>query len=135
MARGGPPPQWQSLRRCIKALRHDRDFVDHPCGRCLGAMQDHGYTPAMIGLGTLPSTTSALPESGWADLETELDIWHAANRAARFWWRDDDAVTWTPALQRLLALAEDVPIGLAVIPGEARAELARSLEAHERVAV
>lgn len=89
----------------------------------------------MIGLGTLPSTTSAVPESGWADLETELDIWHAASRAAHFWWRDDDAVAWTPALQRLLALAKDVPIGLAVIPGAARAELARSLAVHERVAV
>ena len=98
-------------------------------------MQDHGYTPAMIGLGTLPSTTSALPESGWADLEAELDIWHSTGRTATFWWRDDDAVTSTPALQRLLALAEDVPIGLAVIPGEARPELARSLEGHDRVAV
>lgn len=98
-------------------------------------MQDRGYTPAMIGLGTLPSKTSALPESGWADLETELDIWHSAGHTANFWWRDDDAVTWTPALQRLLDLAEDVPIGLAVIPGEARTELARMLEARGRAAV
>jgi hypothetical protein len=98
-------------------------------------MQDHGYTPAMTGLGTLPLTTSAVPESGWADLEAELDICQSAGRTACFWWRDDDAVAWTPALQRLLELAEGVPIGLAVIPGEARAELARSLEAHDRVAV
>ncbi len=98
-------------------------------------MQDHGYTPAMIGARTLPLTTSALPESGWADLETELDIWHSAGRTASFWWRDDDAVTSTPALQRLLGLVEDVPIGLAVIPGEARPELVRLLEAHDRVAV
>ncbi|HKX06902.1 MAG TPA: polysaccharide deacetylase family protein [Stellaceae bacterium] len=76
-----------------------------------------------------------MPESGWADLETELDIWQSADRTANFWWRDDDAVTSTPALRRLLALAEDVPIGLAVIPGEARAELARSLEGHGRVAL
>jgi hypothetical protein len=89
----------------------------------------------MIGLGTHPSTTSAVPESGWADLEAELDIWESAGRSAHFWWRDDDAVAWTPALQRLLELAEDVPIGLAVIPGTAQAELARSLEAHDRVAV
>ncbi len=98
-------------------------------------MQDHGYTRAMTGLGTLPSTTSVMPESGWAHLEAELDMWRSAGRTADFWWRDDDAVAWTPALERLLARAEEAPIGLAVIPGEAQAELAKSLAGHHRVTV
>jgi hypothetical protein len=89
-------------------------------------MRNHGYTPGMIGLATHPSTASGVG-SGWAALEAELDIWQAAGRTASFWWRDDDAVAATPALDRLLALAEDVPIALAVVPGHAEAGLAARL--------
>jgi len=103
-----------------------RYFIDGPCGGRLGAMQNHGYTPGMIGLETHPSTTTAV-DSGWAALEAELDIWRAAGRTAGFWWRDDDAVAATPALDRLLALAEDIPIALAVIPGQTEAGLAERL--------
>ena len=110
-------------------------LIGDPCGRRLGGMQDHGYTPAMTGLGSHSSMTSAAPESGWDALEAELDVWHSGGRSASFWWRDDDAVAWTPALHRLLELAEGAPIGLAVIPGEAQAELVRSLAAYERVVV
>ncbi len=37
---------------------------------------------------------------------------------ADFWWRDDDATTRTPALERLLALSTTprLPLALAVIP-------------------
>jgi hypothetical protein len=64
--------------------------------------------------------------SGWADLDAELARWRAAGRVATFWWRDDDAVTETPALRRLLALraALEVPLALAVIPARADAALA-----------
>jgi len=89
-------------------------------------MRNHGYTPGMIGLETHSSTTSAVA-SGWAALEAELDIWQAAGRTATFWWRDDDAVAATPALDRLLTLAGDVPIALAVIPAQAEAGLAARL--------
>jgi len=84
-------------------------------------MQDHGYTPAMTGLGTHASTTSVGTDSGWGALEAELDIWQSAGRSASFWWRDDDAIAATPELDRLLALAQDAPIGLAVIPAQAPA--------------
>jgi hypothetical protein len=45
------------------------------------------------------------------------------------WWRDDDAVSHTPALDRLLALARrfDVPLAIAAIPAEADASLAARL--------
>ena len=102
------------------------NLIDGPCGGRLGAMQNHGYTPAMIGLQTHPSTTS-VADSGWTALEAELDIWRAAGRTASFWWRDDDAVGATPALDRLLALADGIPIALAVIPGQAEAGLAERL--------
>lgn len=43
------------------------------------------------------------------------------------WWRDDDAVRPTPALDRLLALAAGLPLALAVIPEQATGALAERL--------
>jgi hypothetical protein len=75
----------------------------------------------------------------WADLESELDAWGGSGRVATLWWRDDDAVQATPALARLLALADGVPLALAIIPGRlgerAVPELARLIDASERVSV
>lgn len=52
------------------------------------------------------------------DLAAELDRWVERGEVATLWWRDDDAVAASPALDALLALAEshDVPVALAVIP-------------------
>jgi len=63
--------------------------------------------------------------AGWAALGEELARWRAAGRDATFWWRDDDAVQWTPALERLLGLARrfELPLALAVVPDGAQAEL------------
>ncbi len=54
----------------------------------------------------------------WRALDAELDRWGEAGRTARVWWRDDDAARATPALDRLLDLAERIgaPVALAVIP-------------------
>ena len=40
-----------------------------------------------------------------------------------FWWRDDDAIEATPALEKLLELARkyDLPLALAVVPKQATA--------------
>ena len=69
----------------------------------------------------------------WADLERELDGWSRVGQSATFWWRDDDAVTATPALQRLLDMAataagQPLPLALAVIPARAVASLAQALD-------
>lgn len=66
---------------------------------------------------------------GWTDLAAELDRWRALGRTATFWWRDDDAVDATPALDRLLSIAEAVgaPLALAVIPAAATPGLAARL--------
>lgn len=66
---------------------------------------------------------------GWSDLEEELDCWRAAGRSATLWWRDDDAVAPSPALDRLLRLAGTVPLALAVIPALVEAGLADWLTA------
>lgn len=67
--------------------------------------------------GTLVKATA------WSDLVDELDRWRAAERVATLWWRDDDAVAPSPLLDRLLEIARDVPIALAVIPAEVEPEL------------
>jgi peptidoglycan/xylan/chitin deacetylase (PgdA/CDA1 family) len=73
----------------------------------------------------------------WRPLRAELARWIHANRSARFWLRDDDAVMPTDALERLLTLGGEhaVPLTLAVIPMHAGEALAERLAADERVTV
>lgn len=61
----------------------------------------------------------------WHDLSAELDRWQASERAATFWWRDDDATRVTPDLERLLGISTETatPIAIAVIPADAGCEL------------
>ena len=68
--------------------------------------------------------------TAWDRLLTELEAWAAAGQVAELWWRDDDAIDVTPALDRLLALRADlnVPLALAVIPANARPALAGVLK-------
>jgi hypothetical protein len=75
--------------------------------------------------------------STWADLARELDAWAAAGRVAEFWWRDDDAVAATPALERLVALqhGRGVPLALAVIPAGANEGLHARLTGERDVVV
>ncbi len=70
--------------------------------------------------------------TSWRNLDEELDAWAAAGRSATLWWRDDDAIEPSPALARLLALAEacDLPLALAVIPARASEALAQWLKVH-----
>lgn len=63
----------------------------------------------------------------WQDeLRRELDEWADAGLTARFWWRDDDAVRDGPQLRRLLSIAQDsgIVVALAVIPAQADPSLA-----------
>jgi hypothetical protein len=64
--------------------------------------------------------------TGWGDLARECDSWGAEGRTATWWWRDDDAVSATPALDQLLRIAHG-PIGLAVIPAGLQPDLAPRL--------
>jgi hypothetical protein len=65
----------------------------------------------------------------WQDLEAELDAWAGAGLEATFWWRDDDAVEPSAALERLLALAasSEIPLAIAAIPGRCSSTLPRRL--------
>ena len=59
----------------------------------------------------------------------ELKRWRAEGLELPIWWRDDDAIVPTEALDRLLALAEkfEAPLHLAVIPEPATPRLAERL--------
>lgn len=74
------------------------------------------------------------PTDPFNSVATELDTWRRAGKTARLWLRDDDAMTTTGALERLLGLTatHHVPLLLAVIPMRAEQELARRLE-HEKL--
>jgi hypothetical protein len=63
--------------------------------------------------------------TGWRDLEDELAAWEAAGLTATFWWRDDDAIAATSALERLgrLATAYRTPVAIAAIPASCEASL------------
>jgi len=63
--------------------------------------------------------------STWDQLRAELDLWQSEERIATMWWRDDDAVAVTPALETLLAFEQDhgVPLALAVIPADLEHDL------------
>jgi peptidoglycan/xylan/chitin deacetylase (PgdA/CDA1 family) len=62
--------------------------------------------------------------AGWEDLGAELDAWAAGGRMATLWWRDDDAVAPTPALEAQFEIAGSTPLALAVIPAETGPALA-----------
>jgi hypothetical protein len=71
----------------------------------------------------------------FAPLLAELDRWAAAGRVAAFWWRDDDAVAATPALDRLRATTAGIPVGLAVVPAGADGTLARAVDRWHEVEI
>ena len=54
----------------------------------------------------------------WSPLTSELSLWRHDNLHLPLWWRDDDAVANTPALDRLTRIAQDIglPVHIAVIP-------------------
>jgi hypothetical protein len=69
--------------------------------------------------------------SPWIKLDRELDHWTRSGQIADLWWRDDDAAKPTPALDQLVTLSQNrhIPLGLAVIPQQAEAELGNCIGA------
>ncbi len=68
------------------------------------------------------------PSVKWSDLIDELDRWGDDGRIATLWWRDDDAVAGTRQLGELMAVANGVPLALAVIPALAEPAFAEWLD-------
>ena len=68
-------------------------------------------------------------------LRLEFDRLAAQGRRIDLWWRDDDAVEATPALDRLLQTAGGLPLSLAVVPSHANGSLPDRLRGEDGVAV
>jgi len=71
--------------------------------------------------------------SRWSALRDELARWARDGAVARLWLRDDDAVTITPALERLVGLcaAHCVPYLIAAVPSDADQTLAAYLSGQQ----
>ena len=84
-----------------------------------------------------PGCEAAERTEFWTTLRTELEAWRSSGRHATFFWRDDDAVAPTRALDRLLAAsaAFGVPFALAVIPAQLSAGLPRRVARERQVRV
>lgn len=69
----------------------------------------------------------------WDDLDREFDAWRGAGQTIPFWWRDDDAVAHTPALDQLVAVSKavGVPVHMAVIPAHLEPSLAPFMAQHD----
>jgi hypothetical protein len=65
----------------------------------------------------------------WKPLRDALARYRASGRSLGLWWRDDDAIDHTPALDRLERLAHrlSLPVHLAVIPKPATRALAQTV--------
>ncbi|MEL7526984.1 MAG: polysaccharide deacetylase family protein [Pseudomonadota bacterium] len=77
----------------------------------------------------IPDTSSTDFHRFESEFVRHLDWFAERGRKVSFWWRDDDAIEPSPALDRMLALANehDVDLALAVIPKDATGALARRL--------
>ena len=62
-----------------------------------------------------------MTNAAWREFGSEIKRWQDAGRIVDFWWRDDDATRPVPGIERLLALAAEwqIPLALAVIPARA----------------
>ncbi len=72
--------------------------------------------------------------SVFSPLTDEFDRWADAGLTATLWWRDDDAVAPTAALDRLIDAAGGVPLTLAIIPALAEPALGARLAGHGEIA-
>jgi hypothetical protein len=67
--------------------------------------------------------------TGWQALGDELARWQDDGRTPDLWWRDDDAVDASAALDRLIEIhrTTGAPLALAVVPAQATPVLAERL--------
>lgn len=63
--------------------------------------------------------------AAWQGFFNEITRWRDAGRTVEFWWRDDDAARPDPALARLVAMAREksIPLALAVVPVQSVKEI------------
>lgn len=92
-----------------------------------GAAPADGAARSVAIVESLAATSAA--QRAWRRFETALRRIEAGGVPVDLWWRDDDAIAATPALDRLLALARrfEAPLALAVIPAAVEPSLTNRL--------
>ncbi len=65
----------------------------------------------------------------WQEVDDELALWQDSGMSLTLWWRDDDAIEPTEALDRLIRLSSEyeAPCALAVVPDYAQPSLFEAL--------
>jgi hypothetical protein len=78
-----------------------------------------------------------LDTDGFSPLLAELDRWAGMSDRATLWWRDDDCIEPTLALDQMIRLSAtyNVPLGLAVIPALVKPALGETLKSAPTVYV
>lgn len=89
-----------------------------------------GLSGSIAALKTIHAERKAI-ETAWQALEDELTALKDVGVPLQVWWRDDDAITTTPELKRLLELSAhyNAPVALAVIPARLEPDLSNALAA------
>lgn len=122
----------------LLSVVESRDLSDETLLRAVYQAIRRGPPKAMLAMDGATKTVEIVrserekaerTETAWRKLSAALDRAAAAGITIPVWWRDDDAVAPSEALDRLLALASrhHAPVPLAVIPEKAEATLADRL--------
>lgn len=108
-----------------------RKTASHPARPLSAIRLDGAERTVAIVEALAPPRAPALgkPAADWSPLDLVLRRTAERGRTVAWWWRDDDAVAHTPALDRLLEVARayDLPIVLAAIPGGTERSLTQRL--------
>ncbi|MCJ2089222.1 glycosyl transferase family 28 [Methylobacterium sp. E-005] len=131
----------ESLTPAGDARGEGRDVSEPaaPSPRRDGAFRQDAVPPFTSPSSAPERTPAPHPAAGppWHVLHQALDAASASGHTIPFLWRDDDAVTATPALDRLIESAQshDTPLLLAAIPAGIEPALGRRLETAPEVSV
>lgn len=98
--------------------------------------EDRGH-PLPDGRGTRLKRVTSVPRPDCSPLDAALARAMDSGRTVAFWWRDDDAVAHTRALDQLLTLASrlDLPLALASIPAKVESSLVDRIRDEARIGV
>ncbi|MBB4015979.1 putative glycosyltransferase [Chelatococcus caeni] len=111
ITRALPRPRPQALAVALDGVERMTTIIERLCA---------GGSPAAAP-GIVSRDENRDEDRAWAELDEALDVLARTGRRLGLWWRDDDAVQPTPALDRLLALSGQagVPVAIAAIPSQA----------------
>ncbi|KZE35295.1 glycosyl transferase family 28 [Chelatococcus daeguensis] len=123
IARALSRPRPEALAVALDGVERTTTIIERLCA---------GGSPAAA-----PGIVSRDENRAWAELDEALDVLARTGWRVGLWWRDDDAVQPSQALDRLLVLSArtGVPVAIAAIPSQAGHDLAVRLAAAPQASV